>query len=1223
MPPKADRVLACPSCSFRVTGKEKACPRCGKAFAKGMKFECPFCGAPISKNSKRCPSCQIDLTSIGDQASEEEAGGPEPQPEEDLKLKCPGCGEPLTGYEAECPKCWRALSGRLGLRCPLCGTPIDKCLAACPICGTSIERMMQRGKPAGAAAETHPCPQCRAVIPDGLKNCPLCNADLTKTVEPQGSDSKETVTEEPKAEIIEVPPAEVAAPADTGTLVGQVTEAPRPARQRKLKAKVTTVPVTSQTGVRGLTNGVGQINGLGKVNGTGRINGTGAVNGRAFVNGTGTPSGPPSRRSSSSAKRTALRWQLLVLLIAVVIVIPTVMFLSFSNDGGKYSIDGNFDEWNDATTFGARVMSTSASNNITAWAVASESSYLFLYIQTQAPMMASSSAESFYLFVDSDGKNATGYLMESIGADYMIQLSGWDSAVRSAQMSVHEGQDQTDWSSWSPAGDVSCRVDLARLEARASMPTTLADSAKFLLISKDSLERGSISFTAPLDGGTLIVRQSIHPAVTTTGIVPRANSAAILTLRFTCDGVGGDVTQADPVTSGAPLVTHIEPFSLQKGQEKMINVSLDTSALADGQLVSAEMVASTIISSFASVEIVGFGAKAYVGAPTLGIEIDGAFADWHGKLSVDNDPLPITAANVDIEKVGNVSDDQDSFFYVSVNGELCSGTFVPALVAKPASTGGTPVLPSRRTAEDVLDIYIDSDISDSTGKVVTIDSKRIGADQRVEIKGLFGRITSATFYHFYQSSASWVASSDPVDAAKDEHRIEIGVAAASLGSSQIDFIVETTSWKGPGDLATFDPSSMSPTTRTWLVDPGVTSPYATSMSYQRKMFYDGINYWSFYFDGANTVHKYSTDGAAWNYCGRVFTTSGVNETSVWFDASSGMVYAVGDTSSATQNVPVQAGSVDPAGHTISWLASDSNASVSRLPLAGKNTFISKDASGFLWILSSNLTQVNPQRVLQLSAFRSAVANDTTAWKFSGNMLEINYGFDNLKGSIVPAGKGGDVWAVYGFAGGVYSRKCQLTWQAQQTIYLPAGSKASTDNSPPSVVVDGKGVVHVVYGTGRRAGQLSIPMIEYAHNLSGLMTFTPGVSLDPLLPVGVGDYYPTISIEASTGDLYALWLRGDSTLVPRTVMCSVFASGTWSSIVLPPQTAFPKFFLTSIYIAPGPLTVCWQWTENDTIPIEVMFDGTMIPEFGDLLVPIVGFAAIFVSCRRTSRRRREE
>ena len=1160
---------------MRVTGRENACPRCGKKFAKNTKFECPFCGTLISKKSERCPSCQFDLSSISDETKTTEV---------------PTIAPAQHGDEVAV------------IRCPLCGTQADGVSDWCPGCGTSLSKY-RRPRPE-VLADTQSCHYCGAVIPASLERCPLCKMSLIEAV----------------PEVAPPPPPEVPPVAErSGELVAEhgkvAPQQPRPMKQRKLRsAKITTVPPTLQTAPRGRTNGLGQTNGLG------RVNGTGAVNGRAFVNGTGVPSGTGARPTRERAKRTSFltRWQLFTVVVAIIIIVPALIFLTSSNQG-KFSVDGDFDDWSEATIFGTRIHSSSATSDIIEWSVATESSELFLYIKTQGQMMSSHDAESFLLFVDSDGSNATGYVTGSIGADYLLKLTGWDAAVISASLFAHSSADRYDWSSWTSAGSLSYRLDGARIEASATMPTTIAQTAKFVLVSKDAAERGSVGYTAPLIGGGLVVRQSPVDDVAATGIVPRAASTAILTLRFTCEGEGGQVSQVNLKIVGAIQKALVNPFALEKGQEKVVTVEVETSAAANGQFVSAEVFASGIVSTFGNVEIIGSGAKAYVVSPGPTIAIDGAFADWTGRLSVDQDQSPVTNPCLDIDKVGNVSTSQDSFFYVGVLGELCSGTFVPSMIAKPSGTGGGVVTPQRHTAEDSLTIYVDSDRDNSTGSTVKLDSMQIGADQKIEVKGLFGRITATKEFDYSDPTAKWIESSGRVDAAKDEKRVEIRVSAVSLGgSTDIEFIVETTSWKGLSDLARFDPSSMSASTRTWIVDPAVTSPYATSMSYQRKMFYDGVSFWSFFFDGANTVHKYSTDdGQTWVHRGQVFSTTGVNDTSIWYDSSTSTVYAVGDTAIPSDSVVVQTGKLDPAAHMISWSTSDSKVNVSRFPLAAKNTYISKDANGYLWLLSSNLIQLAPE-AYQLSAFVSSAANDSSSWAFSGNMLVLASAVDNVKGSIVPAGKGSNVWAVYAYAGNVVARKYDGAWQAPQTVYAQAGSKANTDNSPPSVVVDGKGVVHVVYGTGRRAGPNSAPTIEYSHNNTGLTTFTAGVNLDPLIPNGVGDYYPTISLETSTGNLYALWLRSDASLVPMTVVGRKSVSGAWSEFTITPQTIFAKLFLTSVYSVSGEFKVCWQWTQNATAPIDVMFDGTVVPEFGDLALPIIGLAVLFVISNRRSR-----
>ena len=129
-------------------------------------------------------------------------------------------------------------------------------------------------------------------------------------------------------------------------------------------------------------------------------------------------------------------------------------------------------------------------------------------------------------------------------------------------------------------------------------------------------------------------------------------------------------------------------------------------------------------------------------------------------------------------------------------------------------------------------------------------------------------------------------------------------------------------------------------------------------------------------------------------------------------------------------------------------------------------------------------------------------------------------------------------------------------------------------------------------------------------------------LNPNVPKGVGGYYPTISLDTSTGDLYVLWLQnvlGDPAYAPRTVIGRKCVSGTWSNMTIEPQTTFAKQYLTSIYSVSGEFKICWQWTQNATAPIEVLFDRTVIPEFSVLTVPLIGSIVILATYARRSRR----
>lgn len=720
MPAKAARVLACPECSSRVTGKEKSCPRCGERFDGATEFDCPFCGGRIERASGICPKCRANLASI--------ANG-------------------------------TAKSAAVSRRCPVCAVVVDHDAIRCRVCGARVDGQ----QPARA---TKPCPSCGADVAITAGTCPICEADLRRVVHriPNAAAKKQ---------------------------ISQAPTATRAPRTRTLKARrAPEPPVSFQTHVGNLAKEGVRVR---------------AAPGVGYDEQEHIPS---ARRADGH--RVALRWQLLVILIAVLIIVPTYVYLSYSDEGGKFTIDGNFSDWTDVTTYGSRIPSASSSNNITEWAVAAEYPFLYLYVETQTSMMANANAEGYALFVDSDGVQDTGYAMESIGADYLLYLVGWESAIQFSQVFTRSGTDQYDWNLWSPTGAVSGKMDLTKLEVRAALPIALAVDSKFVLVSKDTFERGSVSYTAPLKGGVLSVHQTVASAVAGTGIALKTRTAQMLTLQFTCDGEGGNVTEVNLESRGAPVSTTIAPFSLRAGETKTFTVSIDTSVASAGQLVSVELQASGITSSFGSIEIEGSGAKAYVEAALANVTVDGAFADWAGKVAMDNDPLRVTAENVNVNEIGRAIDSQNTYFYVSVDGEMCGGAFLPMAIVRPPTTAATlsHALAAKYTAEDILNVYIDGDKSNLTGKVFTIGSRELGVDQMIEVRGVFGRVTSMAMYDYNAEYGSWTPVPDLVTVAKDDSRIEIAVRSDSLrGAADIDFIVETTAWNGAGDFASINPGS--------------------------------------------------------------------------------------------------------------------------------------------------------------------------------------------------------------------------------------------------------------------------------------------------------------------------------------------------------------------------------------------------------------------------------
>ena len=1195
MTSRRQRIFSCPGCSLRLTGLESECPKCKRRFGEDSELECPFCGTLVSPRLDHCPSCGIDYSEFADHAEEqlwqkaldkiveeieelrtEDRAGSE-GPGDALEPPAPHETPrgPETDEEALCPVCQRVVSSSDSV-CPGCGAEFedgedayDDSTAVCPVCGETV---------------SYEAPAC-----------PCCGAEF--------EDEGETEEPEEAAKVLQRPP--LRAP---GT--------PAVADERGgLIAKTPAVKAHAGSGLSNgfsVTNGSGIINGKGQTNGIQFVNGLGAVNGKDLINGSGTYNGTGSGRLQGRRRRQQLpiymRWQIIAVLVAVAIIVPSYLQFSKSGDDGPYSIDGDFGDWEEAVMFTVTSVSPDVDPDVVEWAAARHTDNVYLYVRMSQEAMTGLAAQRLVLFIDSDDSPGSGYSVGGVGADYMIELFGWNSSIATSAISrYHLTEDQADWNGWAVSGPVECLLAGDRLEAKARLVGGLDESAKFILTAQDEYCVNCISYPVVLSGGVLIIEQSPTPEVKDSEVVPIGPSTGILRLRFTCQGAGGTVEGVVPVLSGVTSSEQVQPFSIEVGQERLIDLMVDSSGLTSGQFVSAAIAGDGVSSSFAHVEIVGDGTRAYANCPPSGISIDGAFADWENLTVKDVDSIPLENRNIDIDSVGANTTDQDAFFYVSVYGEICAGTYIPQGCAIPSGQGGGAVVTARKTAEDFIRVYIDSDRTRSTGRYVSIGSLVIGADYMIEVKGLCREIVSVTVNRY--DGTGWVATTAQADAAKDTSRMEIGVESSAIGENpDIDFIIETTDWSGTKDQATDSAYGLG--MRTWAIDSSATSSLATESSNQRKIFYDGSNFWSIYFDGSSTVYGYSTDGGeTWTTVGDVFSTSGVRRASLWYDSSEQLVYAIGDTSSSSVAVRLQRGVVDPVTQEIEWQATDSQQAVTTYSLASKNSFICKDLNGYLWIIGTDMTQTGPSRY-NMGVYKSTSVDDITSWTLSGSILDSGSLSVDIKGTILPAGSGSDVWAVYNYDTTVAARKCTGgSWGSEEEIYSASGTLDFINTAPASSLVDDDGVLHVVYGDGTKSGSDQRPHIMYSYRDS--VGWESSERLDESGDT-VGQKHPSIALDNSTGDIYAIWIRMDN----NNVVCKVNVSGSWSFVTIGEQTSHTKQHLSAIYSVSGEGNICWQWTQNTTGTIEVMFDK--IPEFEDLALPVLTIIVVFALI---SRRRR--
>ena len=191
-----------------------------------------------------------------------------------------------------------------------------------------------------------------------------------------------------------------------------------------------------------------------------------------------------------------------------------------------------------------------------------------------------------------------------------------------------------------------------------------------------------------------------------------------------------------------------------------------------------------------------------------GIVIDGYFGDWNEIEKQFNIISSAESEHVDLQNYAAIEQNDESFMYMSVNGNILNGISVPSYSAKSmpdlktGSTGSNepvngvsnqessplPVLSS----EDTIYVLIDTDNNYNTGySSIGMD---IGAEKMVELKGHYGIITKRVIKEwtgFNQNDWEWT-SGELIDAAASGSELELQVVEG-------DYWIHIIGWNGDED----------------------------------------------------------------------------------------------------------------------------------------------------------------------------------------------------------------------------------------------------------------------------------------------------------------------------------------------------------------------------------------------------------------------------------------
>ena len=627
------------------------------------------------------------------------------------------------------------------------------------------------------------CSVCGARILGDATWCPDCRTMLEKRPAAAGRAPEITALEELER-IAEEPRPEP-------STVQEPSEAPSRKVTRRAPPSGPSLGRVSQDlhTRRGLVNGHGLVNGRGRVNGL--INGNGFVNG-SIVSGHRLP-----------ARVTTMRYALVAVALLVGSIFVGILLSPPAAPASAIIVDGRAGEWASVPTYADRVAGPDPNASIERYGVFLEGDSLYVLIEVSGRALGDASGyDAFYVFLDTDGKPTTGYEIEGLGADYAAEVYGGAGVVASARLYEFPQDAEINWSRRTAIAGIPAAVSSSTLELRIDLrdfPSFSSENSTILVAADDfegAFHRASVAITS-VPGA---IRVSQRPLVS---ILPAGTSAA---LELDVTAVGGlregDTWPVGPfsfdATAGVTMATSPTTVVLsQTSPQATVVVDVTATMLPVGTPVEVSL---SGVTASRPVTVTGEGLRAYFGAVSPGIRIDGLFADWTSLRVGDGADTTPVRPSLDIDTFGASADPLGAYFYLQAVATLHGGIGAPQrFVPIPQTPGGSgsatpgPPLP-RITGEETARVYVDANSTAPRGVLVG----GIYADYMVEVRGFAGRITQRTVFDWQNG---WVPNSSlTLQVAKNATALEGSLAIPPAERNATLMVFETNDWTGRGDV---------------------------------------------------------------------------------------------------------------------------------------------------------------------------------------------------------------------------------------------------------------------------------------------------------------------------------------------------------------------------------------------------------------------------------------
>src|SRR3989441_4194362 len=279
----------------------------------------------------------------------------------------------------------------------------------------------------------------------------------------------------------------------------------------------------------GLTNGLGRTNGL--TNGLGRTNGL--TNGLGRTNGLAAGRATGFRSASLRGMMRTAGWKLYVIPLVVVLLLlmPLFFVAPYNGPQSPIQIDGQFNDWTGVAT---EAMASGGVLNpnvdIVRFGVVPNLGPIAFFVEVAGSALTGGgpspgTMDTVRIFIDIDGSASTGYRIDGLGADRMIEVSGYAGRVQSSTLwEFDANRNQRDWNGWIKGTATPAAASGSRIEAEAQwladVPTSVPVVATVHTVSWDKqVDRGDFP-VSPGFGTLSIVSDPQVPDVIAGNDVP-------------------------------------------------------------------------------------------------------------------------------------------------------------------------------------------------------------------------------------------------------------------------------------------------------------------------------------------------------------------------------------------------------------------------------------------------------------------------------------------------------------------------------------------------------------------------------------------------------------------------------------------------------------------------------------------------------------------------------